>query len=304
MIERPTWTSEQLEHARRQAIEVFRVQRMQEPLEAYLEAFDDYQGIVEDLLETTVDLSDLNSTALAILTDPKLRHAFRYIAGPPVSDDDLKVIAEARLSVGPLRADPEMVRRIVDVILAGLDRRRFPWVAERREPTEPERNAAVLASAALMAMRKLETDRRSLEKDRQEERVESTLLQAGFQKMPTRSVHTLALAPGPGEFCRESQFGNRKADFLIGLWDRRAMPVECKVSNSSTNSVKRLNNDAAVKAQTWRNDFGERNVVPTAILSGVYKLHNLEDAQARGLTLFWAYDLANFLTWIESTRNK
>lgn len=80
------------------------------------------------------------------------------------------------------------------------------------------------------------------------------------------------------------------------------MPVECKVSNSSTNSVKRLNNDAAVKAETWRSDFGQRNVVPAAVLSGVYKLHNLLDAQERGLSLFWAHDLQRLLDWIDSTR--
>jgi hypothetical protein len=275
---------------------------MAEPLEAYLEAFDDYQGVVEDLLETTVDLTDFDSTALSILTDPKLLEAFRYTAGPPISADDLKTIAESVLTASRLKTDAEMVRRIVQVILAGLDRRRFPWVAERREPTEAERHAAVLASAALMAMRKAETSRRGDEKDKQEERVEAALLEAGFVKVPTRKVTTLALAPNAGEFCRESYLGNRKADFIVGLWDRRVMPVECKVSNSSTNSVKRLNNDAAVKAETWRSDFGQRNVVPAAVLSGVYKLHNLLDAQERGLSLFWAHDLKRMLGWIESTR--
>ena len=43
--------------------------------------------------------------------------------------------------------------------------------------------------------------------------------------------------------------------------------------------MKRLNNDAAVKAETWRTDFGTTQVVPAAVLSGVYKLHNLEEAQ-------------------------
>lgn len=80
------------------------------------------------------------------------------------------------------------------------------------------------------------------------------------------------------------------------------MPIECKVSNSSTNSVKRLNNDAAVKAASWKVDFGLRQVVPTAMLSGVYKLHNLVDAQTRGLTIFWAHDLAAMARWIAATR--
>src|SRR5215216_3875735 len=98
MIDRPHWRDEELETARKHAIEVFRNQRMAEPLEAYLEAFDDYQGAVEDLLETTVDLSDLDSTALNILTDPRLLKAFRYLAGPPISEDDLETVAEGVLT--------------------------------------------------------------------------------------------------------------------------------------------------------------------------------------------------------------
>ncbi len=74
------------------------------------------------------------------------------------------------------------------------------------------------------------------------------------------------------------------------------------MSNSSTNSVKRLNNDAVVKAVSWRRDFGETQVVPSAVLGGVYKLHNLIDAQSRGLAIFWAHDLANLLRWVEETK--
>jgi hypothetical protein len=52
---------------------------MEEPLEDYLEAFDEYQGHVEELLETTVDLSCLESTALDVLTDPGLLAAFAIL---------------------------------------------------------------------------------------------------------------------------------------------------------------------------------------------------------------------------------
>jgi hypothetical protein len=120
--------------------------------------------------------------------------------------------------------------------------------------------------------------------------------------VPTRPIPTLDAAPESGEFCGESKLGTRKADFVIRLWDRRIMALECKVSNSATNSVKRLNNDAAAKAESWRHDFGERQVVPAAVLSGVYKIHNLVDAQDRGLTIFWAHDLDELVKWIEKTR--
>jgi len=128
------------------------------------------------------------------------------------------------------------------------------------------------------------------------------LLAHGLVRVAPRAVLTFANAPQPGEFCGESYLGNRKADFLVRLWDNRLMPIECKVSNSATNSVKRLNNDAAAKAEAWRKDFGETQVVPSAVLGGVYKLHNLIDAQNRGLALFWAHDLKALVDFIERTR--
>ncbi len=168
--------------------------------------------------------------------------------------------------------------------------------------TEEEREAAILASSALMATRRVGTSRRHAGKSEQEQLVEEALLSAELTKVPTRAVNTLSAASAPGEFCRESLLGTRKADFIVGLWDRRTLAVECKVSNSATNSVKRLNNDAAVKAGTWLQEFGNRQVVPAALLSGVYKARNLLDAQSRGLALFWAHDLPAFLDWIERTR--
>ena len=303
MIPPLRWTAEEFERDRTQAIAEFRHIRLEEPLEAYLEMFDRYQGIFEDLMESTVDLSELRDNALPVLTDDKLLEAFRYLAGPPISTDDLKTVAEAAsLTAKKLKHDPELVRRIVDLVLIALDRRRFVWVMEDREPTEAERGAAVLASAALIATQRLGTSRRHESKREQEQKVENALLGARFTKVPTRKVETLPQAPSLGQFCGESYLGTRKADFLIRLWDNRVMALECKVSNSATNSVKRLNNDAAAKAEVWRRDFGETQVVPSAIISGVYKLHKLQEAQQRGLSIFWAHSLQVMLEWIEKTK--
>jgi XamI restriction endonuclease len=298
----PEWDAGQLERDRLVSIETFKEQRLQEPLEQYLEAFDTYRGVVEELLETTVDLTELSSTALEVLTDPGLLEALRYLAGPPISTDDLKVLADARLSTSALQNDPAMAERVVETVLTALDRRRFPWVREDREPEEAEREAAALASAALMATQRLSNARRSESKTAQEDAVRIALLGAGFRELPTRTMVTLAAAPSEGEFCPESMFGGRKADFVVGLWDGRKLPLECKVSNSATNSVKRLNNDAAVKASQWLREFGTAQTVPAAVLSGVFKRHNLEAAQHSGLALFWAHDLPAMLDWIECTR--
>lgn len=302
---RTVWSPEQLEADRIEARERFRVERMQEPLEAYLDAFEEVQDAIENLLEGTVDLTQLDGQAIQILTDPSLLEVFRYLAGPPISLDDLKTLADTN-SIAPstLRSNPDLIQRLVATVRAGLDRRRFPWVAEGREPTEAEREAAVLASATLIAAQRTTTSRRNEGKRNQEEQVRQELLRYGLAEVvvPGNQISTLAEAPQPGEFCREVRLGTRNADLVVGLWDRRIMAIECKVSNSALNSVKRLNNDAAVKGEVWLRDFGATQVVAVAVLSGVYKLDKLEEAQARGLTLYWDHRLLDLVHWIEHTR--
>jgi hypothetical protein len=305
MLEPPRWDEQRFESDRQQAISNFRHQRLEEPLEAYLELFDRYQGVFEELLETTVDLAQMKQNALSVLGDEKLLEAFRYLAGPPISRDDLMTVAEvSSLNKKKLLADPELVKRIIATAFTALDRRRFAWIADNRDPTECERTAAVIASAALIATQRLGTERRHEGKRSQEARVEDALLTAGFRKVPTRTIAALPSAPNVGEFCGESMLGTGKADFTIRLWDQRVMALECKVSNSALNSVKRLNHDAAAKAEAWRRDFGETQIVPAAVVSGVFKLNKLQEAQRRGLSIFWAHDLDAMLNWIGQTRAK
>ena len=305
------WTTDQLESARSVAIQNFIDERLREPLELYLEHFDDAQQILEDLLESTIDLvllrkgtsTEIRAQLQEIVLDNKLFSAFRYLAGPPISEDDLKAVALTdKISRNAILADETILDRLAHAVFTALDRRRFPWVAEDRDPTPAERQAAVLASAALMGMRRAETERRHVSKTVQEEQVAVALRALGFKDVSSRRIDTLTQAPGIGEFCAESLLAGRKADLVVRLLDGRLMPIECKVSNSFTNSVKRLNNDAAVKADIWLQELGRRQVVPAAVLSGLFKRHNLENAQDRGLTLFWAHNLDQLTAWIDQAR--
>ena len=59
-----------------------------------------------------------------------------------------------------------------------------------------------------------------------------------------------------------------------------------------------MNHEAVGKARFWLSDFGTRQIVPAAVLSGVFKPENLATAQDEGLALFWAFrldDLAELL---------
>jgi hypothetical protein len=155
----------------------------------------------------------------------------------------------------------------------------------------------------LITAQRVRTDRSNEGKEAQEGTVKAFLREMEFVEVPARTIRTLDDAPKVGEFCAESLVGSRKADIPVRLFDGRLMPIECKVSNSSANSVKRLNNDAEVKAGIWHREFGIRQVVPAAVLSGVFKVHNLQQAQTGGLSLFWAHKLMDMRAFIESTRS-
>lgn len=238
-----------------------------------------------------------------LVRDDDLRTAFRYLAAPPVSEDDLKTLAETTLSATALRSETEQARRVRDIVLHMIDPHRFPWVEQRRDPTEHERALAIVASAALVAARKVETSRRSGAKKEQEDAVKDMLRSIGFTEVPPRDIPLLDAAPAPGEFCGESKLGDTRADLVIRLYDRRAMPLECKASNSAVNSFKRINHEAAGKARAWLAGFGKRQTVPGAVITGVFNPANLETAQAEGLTLFWSHRLQDLADFIEATRS-
>lgn len=301
-----SWSAQELGRDLEISKEEFRSFRIQEEPEVYALEFDRSKTNVLQLFTLTGDLSDLRKIGLRLLTTSDLFATLRYLTGPPISEDDLETIVNTKsFSQKTLKAQPELFEQVIVIIENTIDQRRFPWVKDRRNPTRAEKAVAILSTAALLASRRVETMRRNQAKLDQESRVEAALSNAGFEKLPRRVVRRFIDAPRAGQYCLESKLGsaNRKADFTIGLWSQKLMLIECKVSNSPLNSIKRLNNDVVSKAIAWNNSLGADHVVPVAVLSGVFDLHNLQAAQNGGLTLFWAHDLKSMMDWIEGTRS-
>ncbi|GAA2606278.1 XamI family restriction endonuclease [Streptomyces axinellae] len=298
------WRPDELEQQRKASTEFFRAERTSEPLEQYLAQFEVSKAAIDTILEMTVDLATVEDSAADVLGDAGLADVARYLASPPISDDDLRTLADSTTAPSIVRADPEVARRLMEAILLGLDRERFPWFSEGRQASEAERNTAAVSTAAMHAMRRMETWRRNNGRQLQESTVKSFLAnQCEFTEVPAKNIPNLGQAPNPGEFCGETSVGSRKADVAVRLLDGRLMPIECKVSNSESNSYKRINNDAAAKATAWTSEFGSANIVPAAMMSGVFALNNLKYAQEKGLYLFWAHDMNPLKTFLNPSRN-
>lgn len=299
----PQWSEERLEVDAEAARDLFREDRLGESIERWNEVYVANEAVFEHLMnESLVDrLESLSPEEVGELFRSRAGDALRYIAGPPISHDDLKVLARTSLAPSRIAGDQEAASRIVRTILRSADASRFPWLDQGRKPTEEEKRAAISASAALLTYQQISTERRNEGKENQESSVRMFLVGSGLSEVPPRPISTLSDAPNPGQFCGESMVGTKKADICVRLYDGRLMPIECKVSNSATNSVKRINNDAQVKAVRWTQEFGTMQVVPAAVLSGVFRVHNLLQAQDAGLHLFWAHDLNALKTFIETS---
>lgn len=136
----------------------------------------------------------------------------------------------------------------------------------------------------------------------QEDAVKAELVARGFVEVPRRNIRHIGDAPNPGEFCPESLLGTTRGDVIVTLRDRRVMAIECKASNSSVNSFKRLNHEALGKAAKWTQGFGPLHVVPAAVLSGVFAPANVEAAQGAGLAIYWQNRIADLGDFLEAAR--
>lgn len=299
------FTLPELTELRQEAIKNFRAERLEEPLELYLDAFDEYLGATEEFLEASVDLTQLEERAADIVTNKALLKTLRYIAAPPISDDDLKTLAEVKsLAPGALKKNPSAVRDIVRTVMVAIDRKRFTWdFTKGAEPNEPERSAAVLATAALLATSHVNTKRRHTQQHGQEDKVRQALAGIGYKEVKRRNIDAITDAPAVGEFCPESKVAGRKGDFVVRLFDGRVLVLECKSSNSELNSLKRLDNDTVAKARQWRERLGKSHIIAAAMVAGVYKLERLVAVQSDDLYLFWSHRMGGFIDFVLSTRS-
>jgi hypothetical protein len=289
LAEPPVWADAQLEAARHQAIARFIAEREAAGNAPYLAAHASSMPLVEDLFATTDDLLAFDD-GRAIADAPERLRIARYLAAPIVSADDLDTLTSTRVTKRK-RIPATMAERAAEAIAAIIDPIRFPWLYETppRPPSPEERLVAVRWTAGLLAAQDIQTGRRGESATRQEAAVANLLAQEGFGQMPARPIKLVGDLV-VGAFCREAPVAGTKCDVPARLRDGRLLLTECKVSNSGTNSVKRLVREVVGKAPTWRRKFGEQQIT-AAVISGVFTLKSLKDAQVGGVSIFWEHDL-------------
>jgi hypothetical protein len=301
----PVWDETQLASHAQRALHEFVDRRLKEPKGRYITHLNARHDALVRLFKILAHIDPANpdpEVVRQILLDADLFSALRYVTGPPVSEDDLGVLVlrkAERLTKKAIRADEAIPIHVLALICQMADPSRFPWVGTGREPLMHELKIAIRATTALHASQTLQTERRGYGK-KLEQQLEEHLISLSFEKVqspPKGRVNAPRHYPQAKKFYGECTVYGRKTDLLIGLEDGRIVAVEAKDSSSVVNSVKRVLNDTAAKARHWRGKAGEQ-IIPVALLSGVFGLHNLKNAQDDGLYLVWAHDLDSFSDWL------
>jgi hypothetical protein len=206
------WSPGQLAKDAATAKANFRTARLSEPAiyQTYCTEYDPFfRELIPrlaDIHKGTVDRDWL----IEFVANGKALDAFRYLAAPPVSFDDLQALADIQIRATTFRADPTAIDAMVKVVGQLLDPMRFPWVLASVKPTAEEIEIAVIASSALIASSRVATDRRNNAKAEQEAMVKDTLRALKFTEVRSRKMRLITDAPNPMEFCGQAKLGSKQ----------------------------------------------------------------------------------------------
>lgn len=301
------WNDAELATEAQRALDDFVDRRLAETSSAYVAHVSRHKRNIFLLFKMLQSIDPSNpdpKLVREILLDESMFGALRYMAGPPVSSDDLGVLVTRNvkgINKTLVRKSGTLPQEVLQLICKLADPIRLPWIGRNRMPTQRELRDAVAATAVIHATQSLQTERRGFGKT-VEQLLVSCLIEMGFKRQ-TAPAKGRVTAPTHHPvypcFYGECTVYGRKVDLLIPLKSGRIIALEAKDSSSALNSVKRLNNDTAAKARHYAVEGG-KNIVSVALLSGVFKLENLQHAQKSGLFLVWSHDMVGFIDWIRS----
>lgn len=277
---------------------------------AYAQWLADYASTARDLLAASDDLRSLTGK---VLEDRKFLNLARYLAVPPISLDDLDTLTDSCFGLwvgqkterGTRPSSPELAAA-ARIISDRLDHQRAPWLAAKRAPTKPERETFVTGVASIPAMNRLTTTRRGERSRKQEDLTRAAVAAARYRPVtPPGTLRDPVKDMKPGTYSEKSRrLTGTNMDVPVRLKANHAtgqlfLATECKVSNSSLNSRKRLL-EVNSKRETWDSSGLPHRFRTAAVLAGVFDVARLVEVQNAGVLIFWEHRLTDLTAFLRA----
>ena len=253
-------------------------------------------------LAASNNLHDLRS---ALETDGRHMLIFRHLLAPPKSQDQFKLLCDQWSKSSEKSGRPQSATTtpsVEKVLLQWMDRRIAPWLIANRQPTDVESELLIERVTSFIAPKINETNKRNRLSAEQERAVVRLLIGLGWSQIPSITIDKRAAIP-PKHFMNKTRFATatttaQEVDIACGFNSSYVAAIECKVTNDTTNSVKRIN-DVLKKAAAWKAHWGSF-VETAALLQGVIKPEDVQRLSDEGVKVFWSHDLEKFATWVRS----
>lgn len=227
----------------------------------------------------------------------------RQMLAPPLSQDQFAIVCPSyskALENNDRPVPAAKAASVAEAFLAMRDIRLLPWLSENRSPSVDEVRHVVTAVTPLLASQIYLTAKRTASSADQEEAVVALLNAKDWERLPSRLVDRGAILAAR-QFMKKTKFATttrpQEVDIACGLGATMVLAMECKVSNDTTNSVKRIN-DVLKKATAWRDHWGSF-VRPAALLQGTIGYKDVQRLVHAGVAVFWSHDLRRFERWID-----
>jgi hypothetical protein len=315
-VSRPpgSWTEAELrrdaEDARRRFVKERRAALKRERRE-YAGWTAEFAAVARGLLAASDDLRALDAR---VLEDREFLNLARYLAVPPISIDDLDTLTDScfgswvkqKTDRGGSPAKREFAAA-ARIIAERLDHDRAPWLGRGRRPTKAEREAFIRWMASIPATSKLTTKRRGERSGIQEELTRAAVEAAGYEPVtPPGVLRSPIKEMDPASYSEKSRrLAKANMDVPVRLKKNHAtgqlfLAVECKVSNSTLNSRKRLL-EVDSKRQVWDASGVRHRFRTAAVLAGVFDVARLVEAQEVGILIFWEHRLKDLTAFLRKT---
>lgn len=256
-------------------------------------------------IEALLASNDLHDIEGALTASGSHMIVFRHLLAPPKSQDQFKLLCPSwskgtEKSGRPLKLNT--ARNAANTVKIWLDKSITPWLSQGRQPTTTERDLVIERIVSFIAPKEVDTAKRNRLSSIQEHDVVQLLLGNGWTRLPPALITASGQIP-PKHFIQKTLFATgttapHEVDIACGLKGSFVTAMECKVTNDTTNSIKRVN-DVLKKHEAWKSHWG--NFVETAaLLQGVIRPKDVQRLTDKGVHVFWSHDLNTFSKWIQS----
>lgn len=295
---------EEADYQREQCIVAARLYAESMSPPALAAAWTEASSIAATSVENTLSESDaLVNVAAALEIRGGHMLVLRQMLAPPLSQDQFAIVCTSYSKALENTDRPVPANKaasVAEAFLAMRDIRLLPWLAESRAPSAEEIRHVVTAVTPLLASQIHLTAKRTASSTDQEEAVVALLNAKEWERLPSRLVDRGAILAAK-QFMKKTKFATttrpQEVDIACGLGGTMVLAMECKVSNDTTNSVKRIN-DVLKKATAWRDHWGSF-VKPAALLQGTIGYKDVQRLTHAGVAVFWSHDLPRFERWID-----